>query len=189
MSKRTKQIILAVALVQVILIIVLLMLPQAVMAIPGRYRVALAERYPVVSQITEDVIARVAPVADALPAPAETSVRANITIPTLAATSTAPPTLTPTAVTVQADTLVQQETLVDEPTPSPTPLPTATPTPESKIKKPPHHWSSLQTIRLNILLLIFIIDFPLLRLIYIIQLFFDVFEHPLLQRSQSPMAC
>jgi len=130
MSKRTKRIILAVALVQVVLVIALLVLPQAVLAIPGRYRVALAERYPVVSQITEDVIARVAPVADALPAPLEISERAAITIPTLAPTSLPPPTPTPTAAAAQADTLVQEATVVVESTPSPTPLPTATPTPE-----------------------------------------------------------
>ncbi|UCG24197.1 MAG: C39 family peptidase [Chloroflexota bacterium] len=130
MSKRTKRIILAIVLVQVVLIIALLILPQAVLAIPGRYRVALADRYPVVSQITEDMIARVAPVADALPAPVELSERVAITIPTLAPTLVPPPTPTPTPTAIVKDAPVQVATSVVESTPNSTPLPTSTPTPE-----------------------------------------------------------
>jgi len=135
MSKRTKRIILAVALVQVILIASLLVLPQAVRAIPGRYRVALAERYPLVSQITEDVIAQVAPIAVALPAPNSVADRLEITIPTLVPTVHPLPSPTSTPLPASAEeqaVQVPQDQVAQEalPTPSPTPLPTATATPE-----------------------------------------------------------
>ena len=71
MKKRTKIIILAVVGLQIIFIIGLLTLPTAVQAVPGRYRVALAERNPFLSGMTEGVIEAVAPVATALPAPAQ----------------------------------------------------------------------------------------------------------------------
>jgi len=73
MKNRTKIIILAVVGLQLIVIIGLLALPSAVQAVPGRYRVALAERNPFLSDITEGVIGAVAPVATALPAPAQTN--------------------------------------------------------------------------------------------------------------------
>ena len=68
MRKRTKSIILLVAVGQMLLILGLLALPTAVQAIPGRYRVWLQENYPTMGEISEDVIAQVAPVATALPA-------------------------------------------------------------------------------------------------------------------------
>ncbi len=130
MSKRTKRIILGVALVQVILILFLLLLPQVVQAIPGRYRVALAERFPLASQVLEDVIAQVAPVADALPAPQSIGDRAVIAIPTFAPTSAPLPSPTPTPVPTMIQETDSQEAVAPEPSPSPTSLPTATPTPE-----------------------------------------------------------
>lgn len=130
MSRRTKRIILGVALVQVLLITGLLILPSAVQAIPGRYRVALAERYPVVSQIAEDVIAQVAPVAVALPAPAATVEGVKITIPTMVPTESVPSSPTPTPVQAQNSPESVAESKEAIPTPSPTPPPTATPTPQ-----------------------------------------------------------
>jgi hypothetical protein len=130
MSKRTKRIILGMALVQVLLITGLLILPHAVQAIPGRYRVALAERYPFVSQITEDVIAQVAPVADALPAPAATVERAKITIPTMVPAESVPLSPTPLPVQAEDNPASVEDTKQATPTPSPTPPPTATPTPQ-----------------------------------------------------------
>jgi hypothetical protein len=130
MSKRTKRIILGMALVQVLLITGLLILPYAVQAIPGRYRVALAERYPFVSQITEDVIAQVAPVADALPAPAATVERAKITIPTMVPAESVPLSPTPLPVQAEDNPASVEDTKQATPTPSPTPPPTATPTPQ-----------------------------------------------------------
>jgi len=56
MKSRTKRIILLVAIVQVLLILGLVALPQVVLAIPGRYRVALSERNPFLSQIAEGLI-------------------------------------------------------------------------------------------------------------------------------------
>jgi len=67
MKKRTKNFILIVAGIQVVLIIGLLVLPGVVGAIPGRYRVALQERSPFLSNIVEGVIDQVAPMATALP--------------------------------------------------------------------------------------------------------------------------
>ncbi len=130
MSKRTKRIILGIALVQVALITGLLVLPYAAQAIPGRYRVALAERYPFVSQVAEDVIAQVAPVADALPAPESTVEGLRITIPTLAPTASLLPSPTPVPTQPQEDQPATGERQEATPTPSPTPSPTATPTPE-----------------------------------------------------------
>jgi tetratricopeptide (TPR) repeat protein len=69
MKKRTKMIILAVVGLQIIFIAGLLVLPAAVQAVPGRYRVALSERNPFLSDVAEGVIDAVAPVATALPAP------------------------------------------------------------------------------------------------------------------------
>ncbi|MGD2076980.1 MAG: C39 family peptidase [Chloroflexota bacterium] len=134
MSQRTKRIILGVAVVQVVLILGLLVLPQAVQAVPGRYRVALAERYPFFSQVFEDVIAQVAPVADALPAPELPIDAVSITIPTLVPTSAPAASPTPSPTMTQDDTMaVQSESeavSTASPTPSPTPSPTITPTPE-----------------------------------------------------------
>ncbi|MGD8585660.1 MAG: C39 family peptidase [Chloroflexota bacterium] len=130
MSKRTKRIILGVALVQVVLIMGLLILPYVAQAIPGRYRVALAERYPFVSQIAEDVIAQVAPVADALPAPKGTVEGIKITIPTLVPTASPTPSPTPLPVQTQENPTSSEAMGEPTPSPSPTPPPTATPTPQ-----------------------------------------------------------
>jgi tetratricopeptide (TPR) repeat protein len=130
MSKRTKRIIVGVALIQVVLIVGLLVLPYAAQAIPGRYRVALAERYPLVSQIAEDVIAQVAPVADALPAPKSTVEGLKIIIPTLIPTASPTPWPTPLTALTQESPSSLEGTVEVMPTPSPTPPPTATPTPQ-----------------------------------------------------------
>ncbi|MEZ4539176.1 MAG: C39 family peptidase [Chloroflexota bacterium] len=68
MRKRTKSIILLIAVGQMLIILGLLALPTVVQAIPGRYRVWLQENHPAMGQISEGVIAQVAPVATALPA-------------------------------------------------------------------------------------------------------------------------
>ncbi len=68
MRKRTKSIILLIAVGQMLIILGLLALPSVVQAIPGRYRVWLQENQPALSGITEGVIDQVAPVATALPA-------------------------------------------------------------------------------------------------------------------------
>jgi hypothetical protein len=130
MRRRTKRIIVGVALVEVMFIAAMLMLPQIALAIPGRYRVALSERYPSVSQVVEDVIAQVAPVADVLPAP-EASVEAvRIVIPTMAPTLEIQPS--PTTLPAQTRDGAGALQGIDEVklTPSPTPMPTATPTRE-----------------------------------------------------------
>ena len=80
MNKRTKNIILIIVVLQIVLIVGLLALPTAVQAIPGRYRVALSERSPVLSNITEGVINAVAPVATALPAPSQDNVGDKVDI-------------------------------------------------------------------------------------------------------------
>lgn len=139
MTKRTKTIILAIAISQIILIAVFLALPRVVLAIPGRYRVALSERSPLLGQITETVIEQVAPRAESLPAPETSAVRPQITIPAFAVTEAAPasPTATIAATPTQADaqaTAVVQEaslpaTATSPPTSTPPPTPTATPEP------------------------------------------------------------
>jgi hypothetical protein len=133
MKKQTRNIILAVVGLQLIIIIGLLMLPTVVQAIPGRYRVALQERSPFLSSITEGVIDQVAPVATALPAPAQQVAQAEaIDVSTLLQTDatavpTQPPAPTETAVPANNET---SEDETAKPTPLPTPTPAPSPTPE-----------------------------------------------------------
>ncbi|MEM7111586.1 MAG: C39 family peptidase [Chloroflexota bacterium] len=113
-------------------------------ALPGRYRVALAERYPLVSDAVEGVIERVAPVATALPAPVAVAEGESVNIseliesegvieetaiPTLAPTFTPQPTAT---VTIVEEIVAEPTEFVVEPTLEPTSIPTPTiePTPE-----------------------------------------------------------
>lgn len=135
MRKRTKSIILLVAVGQMLLILGLLALPAVVQAIPGRYRVWLQENYPAMGKISESVIAQVAPVATALPAAQQTS-GTQIDISSLIAEQ---PVATLTGDAVEAIELPQAATpaapAVDatdapaEPVASPTPAPTTTPAP------------------------------------------------------------
>ena len=123
MTKRTKNIILLVAIGQIILIIGFLALPAAVQAIPGRYRVALQERSPFLSGIAEGVIDQVAPVATALPAPNQAASAPQIDISeSIGLAPTAVPTLKPTAVP-PAPTQTETETETAGATPTPTPIP------------------------------------------------------------------
>ena len=69
MQNRTRSIILAIAILQIVIIVGLMALPTVVQAIPGRYRVWLQENHQTLSGFTEGVIDQVAPVATALPAP------------------------------------------------------------------------------------------------------------------------
>ncbi len=128
MNKRTKNVILIIAGVQVLLIIGLLALPSVVGAIPGRYRVALQERSPFLGNLVEGVIDQVAPVATALPAAAVSADAPKVDINALIAergtavpepTATTRPTETPTIAAASSET---------EPTPLPTNTPPPTPT-------------------------------------------------------------
>ena len=133
MKKRTRNIILAIVGLQIIVIIGLMMLPTVVRTIPGRYRVALQERAPLLGNITESVIDQVAPMAE-IPAPAQAvsgadSVDISSLIksePTAVPTNQPPP---PTAIPVESGAT---ESEVAEPTPvlTNTPLPSPSPTPE-----------------------------------------------------------
>jgi tetratricopeptide (TPR) repeat protein len=132
MKHRTRNIILIIVALQFILIIGLLLLPTAVQAIPGRYRVALSERSPVLSDITEGVIEAVAPVATALPAPAQSGTGLQVDIGALivAEAATIEPTIASTlpATTPEASEPNTIESQVNE-TAEPTALPTSTPPP------------------------------------------------------------
>ncbi|MBP7591033.1 MAG: C39 family peptidase, partial [Chloroflexi bacterium] len=141
MKNRTRNLILAVVGIQFIVIIGLLALPMVAQAIPGRYRVALQERSPFLGSISEEVIAQVAPVATALPAPELDDTSSHVDLSALAA---AKPTATPmvmpteTAVPTQqpitpADDITPEPTLPPTATPSPTTAPTPVPLPVSKI--------------------------------------------------------
>lgn len=141
MKNRTRNLILAVVGIQFIVIIGLLALPTVAQAIPGRYRVALQERSPFLGSISEEVIAQVAPVATALPAPELDDTSSHVDLSALAA---AKPTATPmvmpteTAVPTQqpitpADDITPEPTLPPTATPSPTTAPTPVPLPVSKI--------------------------------------------------------
>ncbi len=130
MNKRTKNLILIVAGVQVLLIIGLLALPSVVGAIPGRYRVALQERSPALSNVVEGVIDQVAPVATSLPAAVsanETQVDINALI---ADRGTAVPEPTATSKPTETPGAAGEENATPLPTNTPIPTPTNTPTPE-----------------------------------------------------------
>jgi hypothetical protein len=133
MKQRTRNIILIIIALQFILIIGLLTLPSVVQAIPGRYRVALSERSPLLSDITEGVIDAVAPVATALPAPAQENVGAKVDIGALivAEAATTEPTVTGPPATTEPSAVVEPQTIEPEAnvTAEPTLVPTATPTP------------------------------------------------------------
>lgn len=139
MRKRTKSIILLVAVAQMLIILGLLALPAVVQAIPGRYRVWLQENYPAVGKISEEVIAEVAPVPTALPAAQQmpetqidiSSLIADQPVQTLESdesdTINLPQAATPEA--AATETVVEPTAEVASPTPAPTNTPAPTPTP------------------------------------------------------------
>lgn len=136
MSDRAKRVVIAVAIVQILLIVALVALPKVVLAIPGRYRVALSERSPFLGEITEGLIDQVAPVAAVLPAPESSAQQPRITIPAVSpqeeptATEVAndEPQPTPTEPAAESVDVTPLPTVEQQPTQVPTP--TATPTPE-----------------------------------------------------------
>jgi hypothetical protein len=143
MSKRTKNLILLIAIGQISLIIGLLALPAVVQAIPGRYRVALSERSPLLSGITEDVIEHVAPVPTALPAALarDTATQVDISAllalqPTLAVSSPTP-TMAVTAEPTKPVALEAQATFEATVAPTLPPTPAPTPTPEPTVTLQP----------------------------------------------------
>jgi hypothetical protein len=145
MSKRTKDLILLIAIGQIGLIIGLLALPTVVQAIPGRYRVALSERSPLLSGITEDVIERVAPVPTALPVAAARDMAAQVDISALLAFEPTPtPTLPTPTVAITPESTKPTGSLAQitpeataAPTLSPTVAPTPTPEPTATLQPLP----------------------------------------------------
>jgi Peptidase_C39 like family len=148
MSRRIRNIILAVVGLQIVFIVGLLALPSAVQAVPGRYRVALSERNPVLGGIAEDVIGAVAPVATALPAPAAQTNTETVDIASLIAVdnsseSSGSSVVTPTPITMASPTPLPTDANVNEEidaaeteaaqpataTATATPAPTSTPMP------------------------------------------------------------
>ena len=151
MSQKTKRLILAIAVAQILLIIGLLALPRVVLAIPGRYRVALEERSPFLSEITEEIIHQVAPAATALPAPNVESARPQITIPSIAAVQDEP-TIAPTATerpTQEPTETPEEQAEAAEPTntPEPTITPEPTPTPTLQPRPRAFHIEGIQRIQ------------------------------------------
>lgn len=124
MSKGTKHIILAVALVQIAAILFLLIAPPLVRALPGEVRVRLA-RIPLGEALLD---IGVTPMPTALAVPANVVARSTIVIPTVGL-----PTTTATAVPTAVSTPDADTTVVPQPasatTSMPTPVPTAVPLP------------------------------------------------------------
>ena len=129
MRQRTKNIILTVAGIQILLVIALLVLPALVGAIPGRYRVALQERSPFLSGIVEGMIDQVAPMATALPVAAVSADEPQVDIQSLLVV-TAVSSPTPTSKPTEAPTEAPDAESTPLPTNTPIPTPTNTPTPE-----------------------------------------------------------
>ncbi len=132
MKKRTKNLILIIAGIQVLLIIGLLVLPGVAGAIPGRYRVALQERSPFLSNIVEGVIDQVAPMATALPVAVASANETQVDISALISSAvTAVPEPTATLKPTEAPTEAPETAdATPRPTNTPIPTPTHTPTPE-----------------------------------------------------------
>jgi len=134
MKKRTRNIILAIVGLQILLIIGLMLAEPVLNSIPGRYRVALGERIPFVSTLLEEAIDQVAPMA-AIPAPAqEVSAAEEVDISSLieaepTAVPPEPPSPTPIAVAAESEA---SESEAAEPTPIPTNTPQPTPSPTPK---------------------------------------------------------
>jgi hypothetical protein len=125
MSRRTKSIILFVALAQLIFVVGLLAMPRVVQAIPSRYLARLPE--PLIEPF-------MAPLLE-LPTPsAVLSEQPQFEIPLVEAAVTAVPlpsrTTTPTPTSEPVAALEPAATLTPQPTATNTPLPTATPEPE-----------------------------------------------------------
>jgi tetratricopeptide (TPR) repeat protein len=139
-ARQTKRVILWVVVAQVVLIAGLLALPTMMQAIPGRYRVALAERSPFLSDILEGVMNQVIPVATALPAPQSVAaseevdflqlLEAQPTLAEVAVIATDVPTAVPTPELEATETAVPTATAEPTFTPTATPSPTPEPLPE-----------------------------------------------------------
>jgi hypothetical protein len=131
MSKRVKHGILWVVLAQIAAIIGLLLLPPLAQALPGQYRVRLAQ-VPLGETLLK--IGAV-PMPTALPAPAGAVAQSRVAIPTMAAVA---PTATAAPAIIEAQppdpstpAAPRNPTAIEKPaeTPTATPLPTNTPTP------------------------------------------------------------
>lgn len=135
MNKRTRNIILLLVGLQLVLVVSLLALPNVVQAIPGRYRVALQERVPVAGNLLEGVINQVAPMPEALPVASAAHENDTVDIGALIAagatavpTRTPIPTVAPTVETPANDTTETSAETEAPPTAVVTPTPSATPT-------------------------------------------------------------
>ena len=127
MNKYLKYTILAIALVQISMIIGLLALPPIAQALPGEIRVRLA-RVPLGEKLLD---IGVTPLPTVLPAPSGAVAQSQITIPTIIA-ATPTPGITPTVPAARYKAApVKEKMASDEPTPvaTPTTAPTFTPTP------------------------------------------------------------
>ncbi len=155
MKRRTRNIILFIVGLQFFLIVGLLFLPGAVQAIPGRYRVALQERSPVLSDITEGVIEAVAPVATALPAPVQMGAVEQVDIAALIAAEAVTiepdnllPLTTPELVqSVQPTAVAPSANESAEPTLVPASTPTTAPTPTFAPLPSQHLLAGMGTIK------------------------------------------
>lgn len=135
MTQRTKQIIIFVALLQLILTIALFAFPQMVRALPGTYLVRLQN-----NQLTSGIIELViTPIAAELPAPAgQTAQLSPDQLPNIPGLTEPTPTPLPQPTATSEPTATPQPTATDislptaSPTSPPSPTPTLTPTPTTE---------------------------------------------------------
>lgn len=133
MNKKTKNRILIIEGILLVLIVGLVVLEPVVSALPGRYRVALQERSPFLSSIVEGVIDQVAPMATSLPVAVAAADETQVDINSLiAGTAVAEPTATtkPAETPTTAPETTPDAAATPLPTNTPIPTPTNTPTPE-----------------------------------------------------------
>ncbi len=136
MNKKTRNNILAVSLLLIALTITAAAIPAIARQVPGRYRVALAERSPAVSAVAEGLYDRVLPIPTALPQAdemvmGETAVDVSALLATDIPPTLAPPTTMPTTAPEEDEnesasapiTVTPPPTAVLIETPIPAPLP------------------------------------------------------------------
>ncbi len=135
MNKKTRNIILAISLLLMVTTVAMAAIPAIARKVPGRYRVALAERSPAVSKVAEAVYDRVLPLATALPAAEVIMGETAVDVSALLATDVPPtptaPLPTPVAIVSESvtDTVEIEATAIVVPTltPAPTPIPAPLP--------------------------------------------------------------
>lgn len=128
MKTSTKRIIIAVAIIQILLVIGVLALPKVVEAIPSNYKDVIAERSDFAADLM-DMVSTPYPTIAASPPQGDLPDVVIPTLPVPTATPTPEPTVAVTATPAEVETVAATATTQPSPTPEPTAIPTLPPPP------------------------------------------------------------